>query len=92
MFHSQPFVFTPPPGPAMTIQQPKWKALTGMKRIQAEFKYMQKEISAGRMPCVSNLTILADDACTWRFRLSNFDNARPGGKNLNDELNRMNSM
>ncbi len=60
------------------------------KRVLQEFRHLQAEIAAGRLGFVKDLRMNPDeDLFTWRFGLFNFDDSKPGGRNLNSDLNRL---
>lgn len=70
-------------------ENPPWHGMRGMKRIQAEFKYLNNKIIKGEWPQVKDLTVVGDDMTKWRFKLCNFDSDMEGGRNLNDDLNNL---
>jgi hypothetical protein len=59
------------------------------KRVLQEFRHLEAEIAAGRLGFVKDLRMKDDDLFTWRFGLFNFDDSKPGGRNLNSDLNRL---
>ncbi|KXZ48861.1 hypothetical protein GPECTOR_25g446 [Gonium pectorale] len=58
-----------------------WKKFNGAKRLQAEFKALQRSpLAAGDKPQVD------DNLFRWRFRVKNFDEDVAAGKTLNQDL------
>jgi len=73
-------------------QVPAWKSLKGVKRIQAEFRHLTKEVAAGKLTFIRDLSLVDDNLSCWRFKLHNFDEDIPGGKDLNADLLRLKQM
>eukprot|EP00775_Hariotina_reticulata_P008971 gene8971-9146_t len=76
----------------MSQQVPAWKNLKGVKRIQAEFRHLTREVAAGKLNFIRDLTLVDDTLSSWRFKLHNFDEDIPGGKDLNADLLRLKQM
>lgn len=58
--------------------------MEGTRRVQAEFKYVQKEIQEGRLPQIHNLRVRNDNVLVWMFDLKDFDEDLKGGRQLNE--------
>eukprot|EP00798_Chlamydomonas_sp_ICE-L_P012411 gene12411-15603_t len=63
-----------------------WKGLNGARRVAAEFKALHKQIAAGHFPQLSHLEMVNDNAMLLRLEASNFDEATPAGRALNQDL------
>lgn len=61
-----------------------WDKLEGTRRVQAELKYLQKEIRQGRLPQIHNLRVKDDNLLVWIFELKDFDEDLRGGQLLNE--------
>jgi hypothetical protein len=66
-----------------------WKAFTGSRRVQAEYKHLARLAAGGQLGCVRDLSTAGDDLLTWRFKLRGFDNDAEGGRDLNADLRRL---
>ena len=76
---------SPPPPAAPAV--PRWKRQRGVKRILGEVRDLQRQIASGALPQLSELALVEGDACDRvQFRVSNFDDALPGGRQLNADL------
>ena len=77
-----------PPAAAMA----PWKSFAGSKRVQAEYKHLARLVAGGQLGCVRDLGTVGDDLLTWRFKLRDFDNDAEGGRQLNEDLNKLAAM
>lgn len=60
--------------------------------MQAEFKHLSADIEAKKFGFVKELSLVDDNMLIWQLKLHNFDNDLPGGKQLNQDLRRLNAM
>lgn len=68
---------------------PPWKGLSGDRRIQREFRALEKLIDAGGCPQVSDLDVVDDCLRKWQFKLKRFDDDVTGGRQLNVDLSQL---
>ena len=74
----------PAPPPAA---MPRWKRQRGVKRILGEVLDLQRQVARGEQPQLSRVRFLDDDdPSVVRFDVANFDDALPGGRQLNLDL------
>ncbi|KAF6249727.1 ubiquitin-conjugating enzyme/RWD-like protein [Scenedesmus sp. NREL 46B-D3] len=71
---------------------PAWKNLKGMRRVQAEFKHLSADIEAKKFQFIQQLSLAGDNLLTWQLKLRSFDDDLPGGKQLNQDLQRLHTM
>lgn len=65
---------------------PAWHNLQGSKRLQAELRYMHRQVAKGLSPQISNITTVGDDLSKWRFKVKSFDTDCQAGCDLNADL------
>lgn len=71
--------------------EPKWLNRNGVKRLQPEFQALLNAITAGKLPQISDLNLPNDKYSEWRFNISNFDTDVQAGRDLNNDLYRLQS-
>lgn len=75
----------------MSANKVPWKGLHGVKRVTREFKYIQQQIANGTLKQISNLELVNENLCKWRFRVKDFDEDHPAGRQLNEDLRKLSS-
>jgi hypothetical protein len=65
-----------------------WSSLRGAKRIQAELKQLYSDLPSA-YPIIRSVTTVNDKLQLWRIQLCNFDDSSVGGKQLNEDLQRL---
>mmetsp|Transcript_16843 Transcript_16843/g.55098 ORF Transcript_16843/g.55098 Transcript_16843/m.55098 type:complete len:287 (-) Transcript_16843:119-979(-) len=66
-------------------EEAPWKGKRGTKRIMSEFSYIASQIEAGTSP-IHDLQLVKDDITRWQFKVKDFDDDAPGGRQLNADL------
>lgn len=66
-----------------------WSNQTGSKRIMSEFLYLKQKIKDGDN-LISNLELVDEsNVNVWNLELKDFDETIPGGKDINNDLNKL---
>jgi hypothetical protein len=74
-------------GPALQTSA-AWRSLNGAKGIQAELKQLYKDLPSS-YPFIRNATPVGDNLHLWHLELCNFDEGSAGGKELNEDLRKL---
>lgn len=68
---------------------PPWHNASGTKRVVLEYRNLQTLIENNASP-VHDLSLASqDDASRWRFKMRDFNSDTEGGRNLNEDLARL---
>ena len=63
-------------------------AVQGVQRVQAEFRQLASTMGS-QHTFIKDLSVVDDNICVWQLKLSGFDDDVPGGRQLNEDLRRL---
>lgn len=63
--------------------------MQGPRRVQAEYKHLNADIRQNKFGFIKELSLPSDDMNVWHLKLWKFDDDLPGGKQLNEDLQRL---